>query len=341
MSTYSVTATTTSHATSVSPVQYEVSLSRTGGQGSKGDSVQSMAVANDGSVTLTIVNAAGATTTSNIGSIFGASGGFNLASLGDTTITSVASGEILKYNGSAYVNNTLAEADIQPASTTISTITGADLNMGTNKILYSNLYSDAASLPAAGSYHGMFAHVHNVGKGVFAHGGAWHTLLDETSSTTANLTEGSNLYYTDARAKAAITAGTGVGVASGVVSIGQAVATTDSVDFADVTTNNINHTGGITINPDSGGAANAGTVTIAGNLTINGTTTSVNSNEVNIGDAIILLNSDETGTPSVNAGISVERGTSSNKSFVWNETSDAWDLSNETLQNVILDGGSY
>ena len=82
-------------------------------------------------------------------------------------------------------------------------------------------------------------------------------------------------------------------------------------------------------------------LTLAGNLVVNGTTTSVNSNEVNIGDAIILLNSDEVAAPTQNAGFEVERGTLANVSFVWNETDDAWDLSSNILQNVTLDGGSY
>ena len=68
-------------------------------------------------------------------------------------------------------------------------------------------YSTEGDLPSASTYHGMFAHVHGTGKGYFAHGGNWIKLLDETSSTTANLTEGSNLYYTDARARAAISEG--------------------------------------------------------------------------------------------------------------------------------------
>ena len=63
-------------------------------------------------------------------------------------------------------------------------------------------------------------------------------------------------------------------------------------------------------------------VTIGGNLIVNGTTTSVNSNEVNIGDAVILLNADEDGTPSQNAGFEVERGRERNVSFVWDETND-------------------
>jgi hypothetical protein len=64
------------------------------------------------------------------------------------------------------------------------------------------------------------------------------------------------------------------------------------------------------------------TVTIGGNLTVNGTTTYVNSTTVEIGDNIILLNRAEAGTPSQNAGFEVERGTSANVSFIWNETSD-------------------
>jgi len=63
-------------------------------------------------------------------------------------------------------------------------------------------------------------------------------------------------------------------------------------------------------------------VTIGGNLIVNGTTTTVNSNEVNIGDAVILLNSDERDVPSQNAGFEVQRGTELNVSFVWDETND-------------------
>jgi hypothetical protein len=73
------------------------------------------------------------------------------------------------------------------------------------------------------------------------------------------------------------------------------------------------------------GAA-ASTVVIPGNLTVSGTTTSINSNEVNIGDAIIKLNADEAGAPSQNAGFEVERGTSANVSLVWDESADRWDF---------------
>jgi hypothetical protein len=70
----------------------------------------------------------------------------------------------------------------------------------TGKIYYANVFSATGDLPSASTYHGMFAHVHATGKGYFAHAGNWITLLDETSSDTDDLTEGStNLYYTTAR----------------------------------------------------------------------------------------------------------------------------------------------
>ena len=68
-------------------------------------------------------------------------------------------------------------------------------------------------------------------------------------------------------------------------------------------------------------------------MTVSGTTTTINSNQLNVGDNIITLNSDETGTPSQNAGIEVERGTGTNVQLRWNETSDKWQFTN--------DGSSY
>ena len=47
---------------------------------------------------------------------------------------------------------------------------------GENKI--PSLYNAFSNLPAAGDYHGMFAHVHATQKGYFAHGGAWYELVN-------------------------------------------------------------------------------------------------------------------------------------------------------------------
>ena len=128
---------------------------------------------------------------------------------------------------------------------------------------------------------------------------------------------------------ATVSGGTGVTTAvSGdevTISIGQAVATTSNVTF-----NNVAVDG--TLTSDDITAANmtaSGNVIVTGNLTVNGTTTTVNSNTVNIGDNIIVLNSDETGTPSANAGIEVERGTSTNVLVRYKEATDRWEFTND------------
>ena len=79
------------------------------------------------------------------------------------------------------------------------------------------------------------------------------------------------------------------------------------------------------------------TITINGNLTVTGTTTSINSNEVNIGDSIIKLNSDETGAASQNAGFEVQRGTDANVSFIWDETADRFSTVDQKLHVGTVD----
>jgi hypothetical protein len=92
---------------------------------------------------------------------------------------------------------------------------------------------------------------------------------------------------------------TGVTITSGAISIGQAVGTGSNVTFNDLT--------------------------VSGNLTVSGTTTSVNTETINLADNIIILNSNEAGTPSQDAGIEIERGTSTNASLIWDETTEVWE----------------
>lgn len=75
------------------------------------------------------------------------------------------------------------------------------------------------------------------------------------------------------------------------------------------------------------------TVTVAGNLTVSGTTTTVNTETINLADNIILLNSNLAGdaAPSEDAGIEIERGTESNVQFIWDEGSDYWSTVDQAL----------
>lgn len=73
------------------------------------------------------------------------------------------------------------------------------------------------------------------------------------------------------------------------------------------------------------------TVTIGANLTVTGTTTYVNSTTVELGDNIILLNSGETVAPTLDAGFEVERGTSANVKFIWDESEGYFSTVGEKL----------
>ena len=89
----------------------------------------------------------------------------------------------------------------------------------------------------------------------------------------------------------------------------------------------------ITIDPATTGVG--GTVIIAGDLTVQGTTTTINSNEVNIGDSVLVLNSDATGSASANAGLEIERGDDANITFLWNETNDRFEITDENETYVV------
>lgn len=161
-----------------------------------------------------------------------------------------------------------------------------------------------------------------------------------------------------------ITAGTGVTVthtpaegSSPTVAIGQAVGTSDSPSFVgitltgdaavnggDVTTTaetaslfNANATtlniGGaattLSIGAASGNTTVNNNLVVSGNLTVDGTTTTLNTATLEVEDNIVLLNKGFTGAPSLDAGLEVERGDSTNVSILWNETSDMWTITND------------
>ena len=87
-----------------------------------------------------------------------------------------------------------------------------------------------------------------------------------------------------------------------------------------------------------GSLTTSGNVVVGGDLTVSGTTTTVNTETINLADNQIVLNSNETGTPSQNGGIEIERGTETNKTLVWNETSDKWTVGSETFVAGTFEG---
>ncbi len=94
-----------------------------------------------------------------------------------------------------------------------------------------------------------------------------------------------------------ISAGTGVSISSGEISIGQAVATGSNVQFANLT--------------------------LSGDLTVNGTTTTVSSTNTVVADTLLELGNGTSGSPANDAGLVIERGSSDNVFIGWDESADA------------------
>jgi len=105
--------------------------------------------------------------------------------------------------------------------------------------------------------------------------------------------------------RAHITAGTGVSISSGEVSIGQAVATSSNVTFNDLV--------------------------VSGNLTVNGSTTTVSSTNTTVEDSLLELGTGTTGSPSNDAGIVIERGDSANAFIGFDESADEFSVGTGTF----------
>ena len=80
-------------------------------------------------------------------------------------------------------------------------------------------------------------------------------------------------------------------------------------------------------------------LTVGGNLNVTGTINSVNTTQVNIVDNKINLNTDFTGTPTVDAGVRVERGTSADTEILWREAAGSYQAA--TTWGLTNDGTNY
>jgi len=145
---------------------------------------------------------------------------------------------------------------------------------------------------------------------------------------------------------AEVTGGTGITVthtpgegSNATISIGQAVTTADTPTFAGayldairvgVTNANTIDTasGGLTLDSTGGTTTVDDNLVVTGTLTVSGSVAYISTTNLEVGDSVIILNHDETGSPSQNAGIEIERGTSTNVVLHYNETSDVWELTN-------------
>ena len=119
-----------------------------------------------------------------------------------------------------------------------------------------------------------------------------------------------------------LAAGKTMSQAGGAASEFSAGIKSDSITSRTTNTNltlSANGTGVVNVN-DSLTVAND--VTVTGNLTINGATTTVSSTNTTIEDALLLLVDGQSGAPTKDAGLVVDRGSSTNVAWIWDESAD-------------------
>ena len=86
----------------------------------------------------------------------------------------------------------------------------------------------------------------------------------------------------------------------------------------------------------SGGTV-SGDLIITGNLTVSGNSTTLNTEVLTVEDAEVVLLSNVASTPALNAGVIVNRGTSTNTFLRWNESIDEWGWSDNGTTTYYFD----
>jgi hypothetical protein len=215
--------------------------------------------------------------------------------------TAVSNSSLSKTNNlSDLPNAATARTNLGVVASTGGTFTG-DVDFGANKITYANVYSQLSDLPAAATYHGMFAHVHATGKGYYAHAGAWIPLVNE--DTSGNVTIGGNLTVsgttTTVNSTTLDVADKNITVAKGAADAAAANGAGISVDGASATltyasaTDNWNFNKGLAVN----GALK--TNEIIEKATLDTTTTGTLTVDSTI-QSVVFLTADQTANRTIN-----------------------------------------
>ena len=246
------------------------------------------------------------------------------------------------------------------------TLHGGHLDAGaldittTGKIRFANVYQNEGDLPSASTYHGMFAHVHATGKAYFAHGGAWHKLINETNGVLSDLSnvhtatpanqqallyDAGNSRWAPGNLFQVVTADAGtadsvVGTLTftGGTNINTLVSdnritihmdsavtnlqslTVDNLKLDGNTLSSTDNSNQLFINPAPVG--DSGDLIIQGNLTVRGTTTTINSSTVSVNDLnLVLADSAANAAAADGAGITINGAAAT---LTYGASNDRW-----------------
>ena len=266
----------------------------------------------------------------------------SLDDVADVTITSNSSGHFLKWNGTAWVNDAIDLGTDTTGSYVTSLVAGTGVTLAGNS-------GEGATPTVTVDTTVIQARVANVTDTEIGYldgvTSAIQTQIDtKLASSTAGTTYAplASPTFTGTvtiPTGASITAPTGL--VKGDVGLGNVDNTSDAnkpVSTAQQTALDLKAN---LASPTFTGTTTLNDATVSGNLIVSGTTTSINTETLTVDDNIIILNNNATGAPSQDAGIEIERGTSTNVQIRWNETTDKWQFTNDgTTYNDLGAGGA-
>ena len=238
--------------------------------------------------------------------------GVNLFSIDNATNTTNINTAIVSIGGATNISNIL-------------NVTG-DVSLG-GSLNVSNLFK-------------VDSNTTTINTSIVSIGGATH--IDNTLDVTGSVSLGSTLNVGgQVSLSSGLSVGENVSIAgtlsvAGHTNISSLRATTIVGSSLDAGSGEIKTTGAVnsgSLNAGSGLIQTTGNIkgkdlTLTGDLTVNGTTTSLDTTNLLIEDNIVVLNKNQTGTPesTLKSGFEIERGDSTNSKLFWDENDDTWKL---------------
>lgn len=237
------------------------------------------------------------------------SGSFTISdNQGTPNTDTFTTGQTLTFSGGTGITTTISDNDVAIANDGVLDITtGTGLSTNTNA---------TGSVSITNTDRGS---AQNIFKTVAVSG--------QTSVTAASNTD--TLTFAESGGITITTSGSTVTIDSADtnddVNVGNLEARLPQIDTATTIGNGVTMTAG-------------GDFVVTGDLTVNGTQTILNTETLTVDDNLIILNNNATGVPAANqdAGIEIERGSSTNVQLLWDESATRWSFTNDgaTFYNI-------